>query len=188
MTAKAALREAQRARVLEPAERSRQSEALKARLLSMDIVVHAKAVALFVGVRHEPQMQGIFEALSPRVRWLPKVVGRASLAWGQVESWGALRSGRFGIPEPVEAPERTLPEVDVVLVPGLAFDREGRRLGWGRGYYDRVLGQTRAFCIGVSLDPGLVGAVPTESHDIPMDAVVTPSVTVFGENAQDGLR
>ena len=54
MTVKAALREAQRARVLEPAERSRQSEALKARLLSMDIVVHAKAVALFVGVRHEP--------------------------------------------------------------------------------------------------------------------------------------
>lgn len=188
MTTKAALREAQRARVLEPTERSRQSDALKARLLSLDFIVQAKAVALFVGVRHEPQMQGIFEALSPRARWLPKVVGPSSLAWGQVDAWSSLRPGRFGIPEPVEAPASTLPDVDVVLVPGLAFDESGGRLGWGRGYYDRALGDSAARPVGVCLAPGLVGEVPTEAHDIRMHAVVTPDLTVFGENTRDGLR
>lgn len=188
MTSKAALREAQRARVLEPADRSRQSEVLKARLLSLDVIVRAKAVALFVGVRHEPEMQGIFDGLSPRTRWLPRVVGPAALAWGRVDGWASLQPGRFGIPEPMDAPETALPDVDVVLVPGLAFDRQGGRLGWGRGYYDRALGQSGAHRVGLCLAPGLVDSVPTESHDVPMDAVVTPDATLFGENARGGLR
>lgn len=188
MTAKAALREAQRARVLEPAERSRQSEALKVRLLALDVIVGAEAVALFVGVRHEPEMQRIFDALSPRERWLPRVVGPAALAWGIADAWASLVPGRFGIPEPRDAPEEILPDVDVVLVPGLAFDPRGGRLGWGRGYYDRALGQSRARRIGLCLAPGLVHAVPTEPHDIRMHAVVTPDTTIFGENARGGLR
>ncbi len=188
MTTKAALREAQRARVLEHDERSRQSEVLKARLLSLDAIVRAKAVALFVGVRHEPQMRGVFDALSPRTRWLPRVVGPSALAWGRVDAWGSLQPGRFGIPEPVDAHEMALPDVDVVLVPGLAFDARGGRLGWGRGYYDRALGQSGAHRIGLCLAPGLVDAVPTESHDVRMHAVVTPDATLFGENARDELR
>ncbi|MCR9160487.1 MAG: 5-formyltetrahydrofolate cyclo-ligase [bacterium] len=188
MNSKAALRQAQCARVLEPSERTRQSDALRARLLSMDVLVQAKAVALFVGVRHEPQTRRIFEALSPRARWFPKVAGAAGLQWAQVDAWDAMRPAPFGLIEPAHAPEATLPPVDVILVPGLAFDRRGGRLGWGKGYYDRALRGASAYRVGVCLAPGLVETVPTEDHDVLMHAVVTPDATLFGENARERVR
>lgn len=174
---KAALRSAQRRRSWDPAERALQSDRLRTRLCSLDSIVQANAVALFVGVGHEPQMRGVFEALAPRQRWLPKVVGPRALRWCAVTDWAALRPGRFQIPEPPGAGEATLPpEVEVVLVPGLAFDQQGGRLGWGRGYYDRALAQAPgAQRVGVCLAWGLVELVPMEAHDLPMHAVITPN-------------
>lgn len=121
-------------------------------------------------------MRGVFEDLAPRRRWLPKVVGPHALAWCEVTDWAALQPGRFSIPEPAGEGAPTLPqEIDVVLVPGLAFDAGGGRLGWGRGYYDRALAQAPgARRVGVCLEWGLVEAVPTEAHDLAMHAVVTP--------------
>lgn len=174
---KVALRSAQRGRPRDPAERALQSDRLRTRLCSLDSIVQANAVALFVGVGHEPQMRGVFDALAPRQRWLPKVVGPQALTWCAVTDWATLKPGRFEIPEPLGNGEATLPpEVDVVLVPGLAFDRHGGRLGWGRGYYDRALAQAPgARRVGVCLDWGLVELVPMEAHDLPMHTVVTPS-------------
>lgn len=189
---KAALRAAQRARLLEPSARARQSDALRARLCSLDFIVHAKAVALFVGVAHEPDTRALFDALAPKVRLLPKVMGPTALGWAAVERWESLEQGRFGILEPAVATSPTLPsDLDVVLVPGLAFDRRGGRLGWGRGYYDRALAQVPgARRVGICLEPGVVEHVPMEAHDLPMHAVVTPDglVAPVGENTQDGLR
>lgn len=174
---KAALRSAQRGRSFDPAQRARQSDQLRTRLCSLDFILRANAVALFVGVGHEPQMRGVFDALAPRQRWLPKVVGPRALTWCAVTDWTALSPGRFEIPEPVGAGEAILPgEVDVVLIPGLAFDARGGRLGWGRGYYDRALAQAPgARRVGVCLEWGLVEAVPMEAHDLPMQSIVTPS-------------
>lgn len=173
---KAALRSAQRGRSPDPADRARQSERLRTRLCSLDVITRANAVALFVGVGHEPEMRGVFEALVPRRRWLPKVVGPHALAWCELTDWTALQPGRFAIPEPSGEGVSTLPEeIDVVLVPGLAFDARGGRLGWGRGYYDRALAQAPgARRVGVCLESGLVNAVPMEAHDLPMHTVVTP--------------
>ncbi|MGH1339986.1 MAG: 5-formyltetrahydrofolate cyclo-ligase [Nannocystales bacterium] len=173
---KAALRSSQRGRSLGPEQRAQQSERLRTRLCSLDIIVETNTVALFVGVAHEPEMRGVFEALAPRRRWLPRVVGPHALQWCEVSDWAALRPGRFGIPEPASEGVASLPaEVEVVLVPGLAFDARGGRLGWGRGYYDRTLALAPGACrVGVCLEGGLVDAVPMEAHDLRMHAVVTP--------------
>lgn len=174
---------------MSPTERANQSQALCTRLCSLDEVVQASTVALFVGVGHEPQTRGVFDVLAPRGRWLPKVVGPTALAWGQVHRWDDLRPGRFGIPEPSVTHDALPEDIEVVLVPGLAFDREGGRLGWGRGYYDRALDTVpHAVRIGLCLTPGLVPRVPMEAHDFRMHWVVTPSATYRGENAQDKLR
>ena len=84
---------------------------------------------------------------------------------------GELTPGRFGIPEPRGAlvPPEAL---DLVLVPGLAFDRDGGRLGQGGGYYDRYLTRTRALRLGVAYADCIVPAVPRETHDLLMDALV----------------
>ena len=81
-----------------------------------------------------------------------------------------LAPGAFGILEPrgeVVPPE----EIDLVLCPGLAFDRRGGRLGYGGGYYDRYLGKVHAFLLGICYTDCIVGAVPTGAHDVFMDAL-----------------
>ncbi len=180
---KAALRSLQRSRTLTGGERARQSGRLVERLLPL--LETTRAVALFVGRGHEPDTAALFEALAPRGRWLPKVMGPAALAWGLLERWDRLVPGVFGLLEPPQTSHGALPEeVDVVLVPGLAFDRSGGRLGQGRGYYDRALAATAAVRVGLCLTPGLVDCVPMAPHDLYMHKVVTPDAVHLGENAR----
>ena len=70
-------------------------------------------------------------------------------------------------------------EIDLILVPGTAFDVRGHRIGQGGGYYDRYLNRTRAVRVGVCHDFALLSAVPSEAHDARMDIVVTPGRAVI---------
>ena len=83
--------------------------------------------------------------------------------------------GQWGIPEPIpgRCPEVPLGTVDFVLVPGVAFDRRLRRLGYGGGYYDRVLAETRGVAIALAFDVQLVPEVPTDDHDLHVPVLIT---------------
>ena len=78
----------------------------------------------------------------------------------------------YAIPEPVGDRFTDWRKVDLILVPGVAFDKSGNRLGRGKGYYDKVLKQTGACKVGVCFDFQLVERVPVEPHDVKMDRVV----------------
>lgn len=83
-----------------------------------------------------------------------------------------LKKGKFGIPEPAElvfAPK----ELDLIVVPGIAFDRSGNRIGRGGGFYDRLLPQYRAIRAGVCFDFQWLENIPAETHDCQMDLLVT---------------
>ena len=86
--------------------------------------------------------------------------------------------GEPGPDRPVVSPG----EIDLVLVPGLAFDRRGYRLGQGGGYYDRYLPQTKAVTVALCRSCFLLDAVPREEHDAPVDLVLTEEET-FGPAA-----
>ena len=62
--------------------------------------------------------------------------------------------------------------IDLVVVPGLAFDRRGHRIGWGGGYYDRFLAHVQTIKIGLCYDELVLDCIPSEPHDVPMDRVV----------------
>lgn len=87
----------------------------------------------------------------------------------------SLRYGAFNIEEPQGDDIADVAVLDLIIVPGVAFDRNGNRVGRGRGYYDRLLRQTTATKIGVGYDFQLVDAIDAEPHDIMMDIVITPS-------------
>ena len=78
----------------------------------------------------------------------------------------------YAIPEPVGELFADWGKIDLILVPGVAFDKFGNRLGRGKGYYDKVLKQTGAYKLGVCFDFQLVECVPVEPHDVKMDRVV----------------
>lgn len=87
-----------------------------------------------------------------------------------------ISPGTYGIREPVDSCDRLpLKRLDLVLVPGIAFDLHGRRLGRGKGYYDRLLADVRGLKCGVSLDEQLVSTVPFEPHDAELNWILTPT-------------
>jgi len=88
-------------------------------------------------------------------------------------------SGKFGIREPVETCLAIPPdELDLVLVPGVAFGLDGHRLGRGKGYYDRLLQNFSGTKIGVAFDEQIVDVVPSEPNDVRMDLILTPTRSV----------
>jgi 5-formyltetrahydrofolate cyclo-ligase len=109
---------------------------------------------------------------------LPVVVGAAPLDWAYYEGPDSLAAGPFGLQEP--AGPRLGPAAiglaDVLLIPALAVDRAGHRLGKGGGHYDRSLPLARpgAALVAVVRDEEVVAELPAEAHDVPMTAILTP--------------
>lgn len=86
-----------------------------------------------------------------------------------------LRHGAFNIEEP-EGDEIVAAELmELIVVPGVAFDRQGNRVGRGKGFYDRLLSETKALTVGVGYDFQLFDEVPAEPHDTLMDVIITES-------------
>ncbi len=112
-------------------------------------------------------------ARHPHIRWLyPKVSGHHLT----FHTGDDLRPGAFGILEPHhESPEFPLHEIDAILCPGLAFDKNGGRLGRGRGFYDRLLAQAcpDTFKLGICFPEQVVPDTFSEVHDIHMDEVIS---------------
>lgn len=113
---------------------------------------------------------------------LPRICGDM-LVFGIVTDGKNLHPGVFGIMEPLPEVEEVLcRDLYAICIPGLAFDRTGARLGYGKGYYDRFLQQPpdarRPLLIGVGYDFQLIDAVPQDRHDQKLDYIITPSETV----------
>jgi 5-formyltetrahydrofolate cyclo-ligase len=162
--------------------------ALAGRALELPELARARTVAAYVSVGSEPGTLALLDALRERgVRvLLPALLPDNDLDWGAYSGEGSLarvrHGGRMALFEP--AGERLGPDAvtaaDVVLLPGLAVDARGMRLGRGGGSYDRVLARLERAGVRPSLvvllyDSEVVGHVPEEPHDRPVHAVVTPS-------------
>jgi 5-formyltetrahydrofolate cyclo-ligase len=161
--------------------------AAEARMLSahLELVVSAgSTVCAYMPVGAEPGSIEMLDVLLQRAGRVLLPVARVSaddvalpLRWGEYRSDG-LTQGRWGLLEPVEPwlPESALAEAGVVLVPALAVDHHGVRLGRGRGFYDRSLAfrNLQARLIAMVRDEELVDELPSEPHDVPMTHVITP--------------
>lgn len=84
-----------------------------------------------------------------------------------------LHLGAFNIEEPDGDDTTDMSQIDMVVVPAVAYDRKGNRVGRGKGYYDRLLNNTRAIKIGVAYDFQLIDEIDADSHDVAVDYVIT---------------
>lgn len=158
-------------------ERALRSRRVEARLLDLPELAAARAVALYAPLRDEVQLEVLFARLGARGCRLayPRIEGPA-LALHWVGEREALRAGPRGLLEPRDGTPLVAPEaLDAILVPGLMFDRRGRRLGRGGGHYDRLLACAphSIRTLGVCLAEQLVEELPAEPHDVPVGCVVT---------------
>lgn len=147
----------------------------------------ARTVGLYAPVGNEVDTQLLCEwALARNVIVAYPCVMQQDLEFVRYSADCAWDLGALGIPEPRVAVQRSSECVvppacfDLVVVPGVAFDRSGNRLGYGKGFYDRFLAQCSERCVfvGLAYDFQLEECLPRESHDVCLDYVVTDTVII----------
>jgi 5-formyltetrahydrofolate cyclo-ligase len=138
----------------------------------------------YLAFRNEVDLSALFDRL-PDVRWVvPRVAGKR-MTVHEYEA-GRLVRHRFGMLEPDAGMPRVSPkEIDVVLVPGVAFDRNGCRLGLGGGYYDRFLPTTPAVRVGIAHSACLADELPCGGLDQRVGWIVTPEETIRCDGLHD---
>ena len=162
---------------LPPALHASQSAAAAAHLLALPEVAAAAVIALYGASRDETDTAALHDALADKILVYPRVVPDTPLlSFFAVTDRNALfRSETLGVLEP---PPAALPvaliDIQIFVVPGLAFDAHGARVGWGRGHYDHTLAAApQALRVGYAFEFQIAPAVPTTSGDEHMDLLCT---------------
>ena len=162
-----------------PADSARAGQAAAHVLIDLELARRAKRIALYAALPYELPTRPLFDAVVEKggAALLPRTVDPPGLEFFAVEHWEDLRPGAFGVLEPQNdgTAVRLMPG-DLVVVPGVAFDEDGYRLGHGKGYYDRAfateIGDVPTL-VGFGYEFQIVGAVPHDHRDRQMDAIVT---------------
>ena len=150
------------------------------RLLSLPELVSARVVMAFWSFGSEVPTDPLIAALHERGATvaLPRIEG-GDLVAVRFAPGDPTRTTSFGAREPLGEDAIPPADLDVVVVPGVAFDVRGGRVGYGAGFYDRFLRRTEAFTVGLGFDLQVVdGDVPAGGSDLPIDAVVTEERTI----------
>lgn len=156
------------------------SESLRSKIIASSLWQTSRNILMFYPLSDEPDIVPLLaQALSSgKSISLPRYdsssgVYEAALIRNLTED---LVPGRFGVREPApNCPALPLNQLDLTLVPGIAFDSSGRRLGRGKGFYDRLLPGTTGMTLGLAFDWQESDALPVEPHDVELDAVLTPT-------------
>jgi 5-formyltetrahydrofolate cyclo-ligase len=162
-------------------QRTGAARAIRDALLSRPEIQMAGTIAAYYSVGAEPDTRGLVYALWKRGSYvlLPVLRADGDLDWASYEGPDSLVPGPRGLLEPVEPARGTdaVARADAVLVPALAVDRAGNRLGRGGGSYDRALARVGPLIplIALVYDDELIDHVPAEPHDVPVRAAVTPA-------------
>ncbi len=174
---------------LSDVEINKASYQISQNLLDLDSYRLSKSIALYSPISGEVKTKSIFETSlgAEKEVYFPRVSG-PSLEFYKIQTLQQLKPGSFGVLEPIEGLYKADPrEIDLFIMPGLAFDRSGNRLGYGKGYYDRALiGVPEMKKVGICYSFQILDSVPTDEHDQKVGTVVTEEGTVFSRRNLGG--
>ena len=168
-----------RLRTQKEEERRRKSEAIGRKLFRLAAFRRARTVLCYVSLPYEVQTRQLIEQMLEAGKRVvvPRVCKRALILSELLDPDQDLALGSFGVWEPRPRAVRPVPvkKLDLVMVPGLAFDRQGQRLGHGQGYFDRLLARVPAATptVGLCFDFQLLDRLPTDPHDQAVQAVLS---------------
>ena len=171
-------------RALSPDEWLQSSHLAQQNLLNLEEYSRAECIAVYAAAHNEVDTALIVEAaFAAGKRVLYPAVCDKTMVLRQVEGLDQLNAGCFGILEPCNSGiDHQADEADLFIVPGIAFDRGGHRVGYGKGFYDRFLQHPgrKAILVGLCHDFQLIdGDIPADRHDIRMEIVVTAQRTIM---------
>ena len=135
----------------------------------------AKSIAFYVSTKDEVQTHALIKYLLSTKEKRVAVPIYHSTVFSEINDWNELSQGSFGILEP-----RNLSaiDVDLVVVPGIAFDSTGNRLGHGHGFYDRILAHFGKKAIALAYEDQILENVPIVNHDMKVNKIITEKRTI----------
>ncbi|MBL7032490.1 MAG: 5-formyltetrahydrofolate cyclo-ligase [Nitrospira sp.] len=163
-----------------PEQKAVKDDSIKTRLFNLEEFIDAKSVLMYVSFRTEVdtfgQLKGILclgkKLIVPFVNSNQK-----TLILYEIKDTSELKPGYMGIPEPEVSEDRKveLNDIDLIVVPGTGFDIKGDRIGYGGGYYDRLLSSAskKITTIALAFEEQIVENIPAEPHDMKMNIIVT---------------
>jgi len=158
-----------------PEQRAAKSREIGERLFALPEFKSARVAMFFASFRSEVDTGPMIRhALTSGKRViLPKVKGK-DLALFEIRDFQKdVSPGAWGIPEPVASNPIDLAEIDLIVVPGVAFDGRGNRLGYGAGFYDRLLHAFTKAIVALAFENQIVPRIHADPHDVPMEKIVT---------------
>ena len=159
---------------LTPTQTQADSALICQHLANWPLFQAAQTVLAYLAFRNEISLQSLLDRHPEKLWALPRTLRGGRLVIHHYQP-GRLARHPWGIPEPAaDAPLVPLEEIDLVLVPGVGFDGHGGRLGFGGGYYDRLLSQMNGVRVGIVHRASYVPAVPCDEYDIRMDWLDRP--------------
>jgi len=178
MTNKAQLRReiAGKRRSLDPRWMADASSRIVSQLLKLDAFMTAESIALYKAISGEVDLEDLFSACWEHGKRTSIPVFKQAhniYELAEISADTEFIRGNYGIQEPVNPSELPINAIDLVVVPGVAFDMKGNRLGRGGGYYDRLLAGYGGVKAAVAFDFQLLETVPYESRDVPVNYIVT---------------
>ena len=161
---------------------SQNSASIYTRLIQMSLYQSAQNIACYVSIKNEVDTQQIIQnaLMQKKQVGVPITQSDGIMEFQTLTNTNELQKVHHGLLEPTTNPQKIISprKFDLAIVPGIAFDRQGHRIGSGGGYYDRYLAQTNAIRIGLAYDFQLLENIPTEPHDLKMDWVITENESI----------
>lgn len=163
--------------ILSDMEKAQSSSSVFEKIESLPEFIAAKSILLYWSLPDElPTHSFIVKWCKQKQMLLPMVKGDKMMI-KPFTSTDELRKSDMGIWEP-EAQKEYLKQIDLVIAPGIAFDKNKNRLGRGKGYYDKYFNGKKIIKIGVCYDFQLLENIPVEPFDVKMDKIITPNYTI----------
>lgn len=158
-----------------PGQRAAKSREIEGRLFSLPEFKSARVVLFFASFQSEVDtIPMIRRALASGKRVvLPKVEGKELELFEIRNIDSDVSPGAWGIPEPRGSAPVKLDELDIIIVPGAAFDERGNRLGYGAGFYDKLLSNFTKLSVALAFEEQIVPKVPADPHDVPVRKIIT---------------
>ena len=167
----------QKKKLLSSEDKLQASELVFKQLFQLEQWKKANRVLSYHSLPDELQTIEYLDKMLSKELFLPKVDGDTLKIVAYDKS--RLITGAYNILEPDDDNYFPVEDIELIIIPGVAFDKQKNRLGRGKGYYDKLLSNTDAFKIGICYDFQLVDEISTDAHDIKMDIVIAPNCVII---------
>jgi len=159
----------------DPEEKKRRDTAIIKKLFHLAEFRKAGTILFYLPIHGEVDLKPLFSQFMLNKKFiLPRVKDEKTLHLYHIHNLSETEEGSYKILEPkLHLQRAAASDVDLVLVPGIAFAQNGHRIGYGKGFYDRLLKKIKGPKIGIAYDFQMVENIPAEKHDTPMDIIVT---------------